>query len=530
MPAIDDILFALHSVFELVTLLASLPWEFCLYFWHRSSTWFLSFLRRSPTDMGDHSSQSPFNLRLEDQDTCDLQKRLRPRVDPDGAHLMEGHQTAQAVLQKIDEAQERVRIRTRAQFAVSSHGHQKAVVTGAPLRTRRHLLEQVATETRRSPGSKSTSVLHFDPAATGQGPKSFQHDVAMPAISPFGEFHNTERTESTFSRPIKRTGQEIWYPPLSSFEDPGHDHPPLFPRQAPERTPSPVYPPLPAAYIFTPRANRHQSLPPHAPSISPVRRRIVSEGTTHELIDPSEFQTDRPQTGPSTFLESVAHDSREPENGQDFQVALDPSIHLADMDVDTETLSTGDGSSAKEQSTDENGFEIIPPQQENMGEITPKVRNKQKKQELASNGKKGRGQERPVFLRRSTRSHDKTTTVERDEFGFTINSNQDSADGTSTTHTRPSRKKPLARTKPALKSTPEEVISEESSDEESIKKKRRLKTDKAHKATNMVDELKGSPAQIEPFLREGQATHRTSRHHGKRVGGRLPTKGGRDGK
>jgi len=493
-PAIDEVTMVISSVFELFVLILYLPLEYLLFAWNRCTLAWTSW--RSASNTGNPDVHEGLGSGS-DNDSVDLtDQRLRPRKELDRAKLTEAQRLVLPILQDVDDAQERVRNRTRAQQAAQSQsssqpsqGTRDNAISTAPLRTRRRILAQGSQSMHYAAlplGSKSTVVHHLTSGGVAQLAREAPTKVL--ANQPLGTSVGHEghwMMNSPASRPSKQPEHQIWYPPLSSFEQ-QHSTPPP-PYHIPSRTPSPVYPAFPAAYPFTPRL-RTASLKdaPRAPTLPDIPTVVV--GTSQELIDPSEFTIDEPRADPSMPRMSLSQESRASENlilEDFFQPALDPSIQATvSMDMDIEPQSKGDGSSAKQQSTDpENGLDITLLSPQDADDSTPRKRRKRTATSIRNRRGRNPATESPKPLRRSTRrEHDSATNVERDVFGFTIRDDLDSVDtstigSTSTSRsTTPSmRKKTLARTKPELKPTHGEDFIFQTSDEESIKKKRKVK-------------------------------------------------------
>ncbi|KIJ57019.1 hypothetical protein M422DRAFT_40572 [Sphaerobolus stellatus SS14] len=423
------------------------------------------------------------NEQLGEERVESITTRLRPRNEPTRATLLEAQRRAQPILEDIDEAQGRVRNKTRGQKVaaiVPTSGLKMDGHNVAPLRIRKRILEQSAdamSNINLPAGSQSTAVRHLDvtdianldrSSTTQQFPIQSGTRAAFNLL-PF-------KDHSISSQMPHHPERQIWYPPLSSLEE-EQGRTPSRGSRLPSRSQSPVYPPLPAAYPFTPRKRivDPQDVPPVAEQ---SRSRVAGGRRPNELIDPSEFDYDEPpQAGSSMPPKSLATESRASENlslEDFFQAALGPSLQPAPMDVDMENLLTGNDSSAKRKSMDEDT-------DTRKTAANPKKRTKRAARANVKDAKRSA----EVSLRRSTRNRDdssSTTTTERDIFGFTIRDDLESldhstlTDSTSGSTNAPKQKKPLARTKPTLKITPEEdsTTISDSSDEENVKKKRRV--------------------------------------------------------
>ncbi|KAF8592110.1 hypothetical protein K439DRAFT_386326 [Ramaria rubella] len=273
-PAIDDILANLHSVFELLVLLCFLPWEYVSDRWRNwkwSWNWFNKESTHPDTDSPDDSRPGGSEGLIEEP------RRLRLRTGSQQSRLREAGRQAQTIFQDIEVAQDRVRTRSRSQHAAPGNVHNRPVpVSGRAesstgLRTRKRVLEYprgLPVEAARPPGSRSTGVHHLDSATIAQlagGPALEQSPMsppvpnAQPPLRPFPPASIPTPSSSSHS------GHEIWYPPQSSYED--HARKSTPPRDFTRRTPSPVYPPLPSAYHFTPR--RSEPLPPPPRIVTP---------------------------------------------------------------------------------------------------------------------------------------------------------------------------------------------------------------------------------------------------------------------
>lgn len=517
-PVVDNILATLQSLADLALLIICLPWEYVVHWWHRWS-W-----RRIWIKVHDNS---PSRDRSPPEDNAEGRRRLRPRTESHQAWIREADRQTQAVLKEIDNAQDRVRTRTRSQLprrnpvrAQPVRETRQANPNSVGLRMRKRVLENsngLPDEMAELPGSRSTGIHHLDPTTISQLAQTPPQHSPIHHHAPV--MQSVPRPTSPMRVPTPSSSQsshEIWYPPQSAFEG-LENH--WMPPNTTYRTPSPIYPPLPSAYRFTPR--RSDPLPPRTTTppdlVRPTPRRVSTDATmSHTAFDAYEGIDQFPgrsgqvqaHASPSTRAspaESSSIHVRRPHGKHrhamgpegSFQEALEPSIQA--MDVDTETLSTRDGSSANEQSMEDEGgikLELRNLMTEalatDIGEARGSVR------EHASGTSRDK---RKTPVRRSARVRaggDRPSSIETDEFGFTIrqaasapkgdvtvNSSSLSSLGThsvgpaagpATSLSKP-KLKPLARTKPALKATQEEGPVTESSDEENIRKKRKLKQD-----------------------------------------------------
>lgn len=157
--------------------------------------------------------------------------------------------------------------------------------------------------------------------------------------------------------------------------------------------------------------------------------------------------------------------------GQAPELSIQAAEMDMDMDMDTETLSTRDSSGASEEAMEVGGDDVGADQ---IGGVASRTRGGPRTRgEPGSGLKEGRGTATEL-LRRSTRKRrDRSTSVETDEFGFTIRpkSAATRSRGVASSLAGPSKKKPLARTKPAQDDDDET----QSSDEEIVKKRRKLR-------------------------------------------------------
>lgn len=486
-PAIDNILATLHSIVDLLTLIIFLPWEYALHWWHHRH-WSLVWNKTvEPSDSGDCSSS---DSDLEDNEVG--RRQLRPRNRSHQARMKEANRQAQVVFQELDDAQNKVRTRARGQFLSNVRPQpvreaQNLDGNTVGLRTRKRVLDYssgLPDEAVRIPGSKSTGVHHLHPTTVSQ-PAQDPSPQLSPAFPNAPNTHPLSRPSSPIRIPTpvssSHSSHEIWYPPQSVFEGPEHR---WTPPDTVRRTPSPIYPPLPSAYQFTPPPR--SVTPPDVATFIP--RQVSTGAIPQEAFDAYEgidqFPGRSSQAGPSARVLSADRRTRP---GESFREALEPSIQA--MDMDTVTLSTRDGSSASEQFMDEDDGNRL--RQRNM--VEPSTRNtKRTRDGIRESALETRTNRRAPTgpVRRSGRTRNETpSNLETDEFGFAIrpesstlkrlaiNASLVPSLRTDLLALGQSGLKPLARTKPALKATQEEGSPAGSSDEESVKKKRKLKSD-----------------------------------------------------
>ena len=505
-PAVDHILATLHSVSELVSLILFLPLEYVLHWWHR---WGWNRFWSSNKDRSNSEECLP-----DREDKEEIRRRLRPRNELRQGRMREADRQAQVILQEIEDAQDRVRTRTENQPTAWNnvrtepiHETRDTVSNVAGLRTRKRVLDRLnglPGGVNQSPGSRSTGVHHLDPTTITQlarGPTPQLPFPDTPTVQPITCPSPPMRILTPSSS--GQSSHEIWYPPQTAFEARKNQSP--SPESA-RRTPSPIYPPLPSAYRFTPRRSDPQ--PPHimTPSdlATPVPRRVSTGGMSRGAVNAYEgidqfpggtSQASPPASTPLTDALLHVHDSHAHSRSvsmESFRQALEPSIQTTDVDM--ETLSTRDGSSVNEESMEGEVEVRLALHDVADASVTATVtRGKRGSSREPSSGITRRSHKsiaptRPV--RRSERTRrDRSSSVETDEFGFTIRQDSTPLEGLTTDSSLmssfgsgslapgQSKKKPLARTKPALKSTQEEAYQSDSNDEESVKKRRKLRPD-----------------------------------------------------
>ncbi|GJJ07143.1 hypothetical protein Clacol_001343 [Clathrus columnatus] len=471
-PAVDDILANLYSVYELLMLLLLIPWEYITEWWSRPWRWMWTFKKGfiSRDQNGTvPETQTRARQQIAPEEGNEIQSRLRPRTQSQKEQFQEAEQHAKIIFEQIDEAQDQVRIRTR-----STRGQQQPPVGkdqnensrpsasgSVGLRTRKRLLEQSAITEGNKPGSRNTRLHHFDPSVITQAPASSSHDdtMSLPSLAALPSTRNTHSQKN-----LPESAYEVWIPPQSSLNNDSSVTPQSRPSPSPYRSPSPVYPPFPSAYPFTPRKS-DSTLPPSTQIIAhnktvKSRTRHTSMGHTTDI--PEQHFIRKHKEIPSTSGESRASDGLHPEDF--FQITLESSTIHTDMDVDTETLSTVNGSSATEEST-----------YEDTNETQATLRRRRNTQDPFSTSLRHSNKrigDDTESLKRSTRlrtNNVEATAVEKDEFGFTIQPDSPRRQTVTT------RKKPLARVKPTVKSDGE-LLSDDTDTTESLKKKRKTKT------------------------------------------------------